>query len=55
MGEGAKIGANAVVIEDVPSNSTAVGIPAKIIYNKQRGVIEISEWKKKTVYNGMVI
>jgi serine O-acetyltransferase len=55
VGEGAKIGANAVVIEDVPFNATAVGIPAKIIYNKQRGVIEISEWKKKTVYNGMVI
>lgn len=31
IGEGAKIGANAVVLKDVPAYSTAVGIPAKII------------------------
>jgi serine O-acetyltransferase len=33
IGEHAKIGANAVVIRDIPSNSTAVGIPAKILSN----------------------
>ena len=31
MGEGAKIGSNAVVVRDVPSNATAVGIPARIV------------------------
>lgn len=31
IGKGAKIGANAVVLTDVPDNATAVGIPAKII------------------------
>lgn len=31
IGEGAKIGANAVVIKDIPPYSTAVGIPARII------------------------
>ena len=31
VGKGAKIGANAVVIEDVPPHSIAVGIPARII------------------------
>ena len=31
IGEGAQIGANAVVLEDVPSGETAVGVPAKSI------------------------
>ena len=31
IGENSKIGANAVVLKDVPPNSTAVGIPARII------------------------
>ena len=31
IGENAKIGANSVVIKDVPPDSTAVGIPARVI------------------------
>ena len=31
IGDNAKIGANAVVLKDVPANSTAVGIPAKVV------------------------
>jgi serine O-acetyltransferase len=31
VGEGAKIGSNAVVVKDVPAGATAVGIPAKIM------------------------
>jgi serine O-acetyltransferase len=31
IGKGAKIGANAVVIEDIPPGCTAVGVPARII------------------------
>jgi len=31
IGEGAKIGSNAVVVKDVPANSTAAGIPARIL------------------------
>jgi serine O-acetyltransferase len=31
IGDGARIGANAVVVNDVPPNCTAVGIPARII------------------------
>lgn len=33
IGTNAKIGANSVVLKDVPKNATAVGIPARIIYN----------------------
>jgi serine O-acetyltransferase len=35
VGEGAKIGSNAVVVKDVPAGATAVGIPAKIIENER--------------------
>lgn len=31
IGDNAKIGANAVVLIDIPPNSTAVGVPAKIL------------------------
>ncbi len=31
IGEGARIGSNAVVVRDVPAGATAVGIPARII------------------------
>lgn len=31
IGKGAKIGANAVVLTDVPENATAVGCPARMI------------------------
>jgi serine O-acetyltransferase len=35
IGNDVVIGANAVVIEDVPANSIAVGVPARIIARKQ--------------------
>ena len=31
IGDGARIGANAVVVDDVPQGRTAVGIPAKLL------------------------
>ena len=31
IGNNAKIGANAVVLDDVPNNATAVGVPARIV------------------------
>jgi serine O-acetyltransferase len=31
IGEGSRIGANSVVIENVPPHSTVVGIPGKVI------------------------
>jgi serine O-acetyltransferase len=35
VGENARIGSNAVVVKDVPSGATAVGIPARIIVDAQ--------------------
>jgi len=34
VGEGARIGSNAVVVKDVPPGATAVGIPARIILSE---------------------
>ncbi|REL27909.1 serine O-acetyltransferase [Thalassotalea euphylliae] len=31
IGDGGKVGSNSVVVKDVPANSTAVGIPGKIV------------------------
>lgn len=31
IGDGAKIGANAVVLQDIPAHATAVGVPARVI------------------------
>lgn len=35
IGEYSKIGANAVVLKDVPANTTAVGIPAHVLVKKE--------------------
>jgi serine O-acetyltransferase len=37
VGDGAKIGSNAVVIKPVPAGATAVGIPARILASKTAG------------------
>ena len=33
IGDDAQIGANAVVVKDVPANATAVGVPARVIWS----------------------
>lgn len=59
IGDGVKVGANSVVLKDVPANCTAVGIPAKIVYKKSKPtpVIQIKDYKGriKQIYNEMVI
>lgn len=39
IGKGARIGANSVVLEDVPPYATAVGAPARIIVKKPKAYI----------------
>lgn len=58
IGNDAKVGANAVVVKNVPYGATAVGIPAKNIVRKANAtVIEIENFrgKKQKIYNDMVI
>lgn len=35
LGEGARVGSNAVVVKDVPSDATVVGIPGRIVVAKE--------------------
>lgn len=41
IGENSKVGANSVVLIDVPDNSTVVGIPGKIVNTKKDNIIYI--------------
>ena len=43
VGEHSKIGANAVVITDVPPHSTAVGVPARIVTLRGKRIIDSEE------------
>jgi serine O-acetyltransferase len=53
---GVKVGANAVVLTDVPAYATAVGVPARII-PKTKKIEEIRDFKGSeiNIYNEMVI
>lgn len=53
VASGSKIGANSVVLNNVESFSTAVGIPARMVRRGQ--VIEIEKYKEAHIYNHMVI
>ncbi|TDT45658.1 serine O-acetyltransferase [Fonticella tunisiensis] len=41
VGNGARIGANSVVLKDVPDRATVVGIPAKVVTSKKNKVLYI--------------
>jgi serine O-acetyltransferase len=47
VGDGAKIGSNAVVIKPVPAGATAVGIPARIIQSKSGESADVTEASPK--------
>ena len=57
IGDNAKIGANAVVLKEVPEGATAVGVPAKNILRTTATIIEIDDFngKRQFIYNDMVI
>jgi len=39
IGEGSRVGAGSVVVNDVPPNSVVVGVPGKVIYRDGQKVI----------------
>ncbi len=43
LGDGVKIGANAVVLTDIPAGATAVGIPAKVVRIVEPNAIEMRQ------------
>lgn len=57
VSDGAKIGANSVVLKDVPKDSTAVGAPARNIVKTSATIIEITDvrGKMRKMFNEMVI
>lgn len=57
IGNNAKIGANSVVLRDVPEGATAVGIPAINISKSRVVIAEVKDLKgrKRNIYNDMVI
>jgi serine O-acetyltransferase len=50
VGDGAKIGSNAVVIKPVPAGATAVGIPARIIPSKEGTSADVTGSPKFSAY-----
>ncbi len=57
VANGTKIGANSVLLKDTITNSTAVGIPARVINTPTEPVVQVlnRDNKRITIYNDMVI
>ncbi len=53
VGDGAKIGSNAVVIKPVPAGATAVGIPARIIPSKEGVSADVTTQERKFTAYGI--
>ena len=45
VGEGAKIGANSVVISSVPPGATVVGVPGKVVEDRRKPIIDLEHGK----------
>jgi len=55
VGDGAKIGSNAVVIKPVPAGATAVGIPARIIPSKTGESADVTPSERKFSAYGITL
>jgi len=55
VGDGAKIGSNAVVIKPVPAGATAVGIPARIIPSKDGTSADVTHHPQKFSAYGITL
>ncbi len=55
VGDGAKIGSNAVVIKPVPAGATAVGIPARIIPSKEGASADVTHQEPKFSAYGITL
>lgn len=56
LASGSKIGAGSVVLTDTRTESTVVGVPARVIGGRDSAVIPIEMYKEKVqIYNDMVI
>ena len=55
VGDGAKIGSNAVVIKPVPAGATAVGIPARIIPSKTGASADVTSSERKFSAYGITL
>lgn len=53
IASGCKIGANSVVLKSIKPNSTAVGIPARLV--KKGLIVELDGYKDDNIYSHMVI
>ena len=42
IGDHARIGANAVVVADIPAYSTAVGVPARVVRRREPGAATVT-------------
>ena len=55
VGDGAKIGSNAVVIKPVPAGATAVGVPARIIESKEGVSADVTSQERKFSAYGITL
>lgn len=54
IGENSRIGANSVVLSDIPANATAIGIPASVVRINGNKVVHESEVLNQRDYPDMV-